>query len=209
MAQHAFFFDGTRCTGCKTCVFACKDAYGLDLGMTYRKVFEYVGGETIKDELGCITSTCFSYPVSVSCNHCDDPACVKSCPTGAMAKSDETGLVSVDGEVCIGCGTCVASCPYGAPKIDTELAVCRKCDGCADLVAKGELPLCVSACPARALDFGPIEDMLDKYPDAVILDLAPLPGPDATTPNMLVRPCRDARPSNDAEGKLANPVEVA
>lgn len=208
MSQYAFYFDGTRCTGCKTCVYACKDAYDLDLGMALRKVYEYVGGETTRDENGCFATTCFSYPVSVACNHCDNPSCVEQCPTGAMSKDPETGLVSMDADVCIGCGTCVAACPYGAPKVDEETMTCRKCDGCADVVAQGGQPYCVAACPARALDFGPAEDLAAKYPDAVPLDLAPLPGPDATGPNMLVRACADARPSSDAEGILANPIEV-
>ena len=46
MTQYGFHFDGTRCTGCKTCVFACKDKNNLDVGMAYRRVWEYTGGPT-------------------------------------------------------------------------------------------------------------------------------------------------------------------
>ncbi|MBS5451371.1 MAG: 4Fe-4S binding protein [Coriobacteriia bacterium] len=208
MTQYAFYFDGTRCSGCKTCVYACKDAYDLELGQALRRVYEYVGGETVKDEGGCFSTTCFSYPVSVACNHCERPSCVEACPTGAMSKSESTGLVSVDQNACIACGSCVSACPYGAPKVDAEAGFTRKCDGCAALVEKGEQPYCVASCPARALDFGPMDELVEKYPDAAVLDLAPLPGPDQTGPCMLVRACKDARPSGDTDGELANPVEV-
>lgn len=112
MAQYGFFFDGTRCTGCKTCEFACKDYKDLTTEFAFRKVYEVAGGETTRDEDGLITTTAFSYPVSSSCQHCDKPACVEACPTGAMHKDEETGLVTVDTEVCIGCGACATACPY-------------------------------------------------------------------------------------------------
>ena len=99
--------------------------------------------------------------MTVSCNHCESPACVANCPTGAMEKDDETGIVSVDKEVCIGCGTCANTCPYGAPVIDKEAAVSTKCDLCADRLADGELPACVNACPVKVLTHGDLAE-LDK-----------------------------------------------
>ena len=104
MSQYAFHFDGTRCTGCKTCEFACKDFRDLQVGFAYRKVYEVTYGETTKDSNGCFATSCTSYPLSLACNHCDDPACTHVCPTGAMHKDAETGLVSVDAEKCVGCG---------------------------------------------------------------------------------------------------------
>ena len=138
MSQYAFYFDGTRCTGCKTCVYACKDKYDLDLGMAYRKVREYGGGETAKNDDGSFTTTCFDYPVSVSCNHCDEPACFSKCPQGAIVKDPDTGFVEVDDEKCIGCGTCVIVCPDEAPKVDEEQKKARKCTACKEIVAGGE-----------------------------------------------------------------------
>ena len=111
MTQYAFHFDATRCTGCKTCEFSCKDYKDLGLGVAYRKVYECAGGETLRDADGCFKTTCFSYPVSISCNHCDHPSCTEVCPTGAMHKDEETGLVSVDEGKCIGCGYCHMACP--------------------------------------------------------------------------------------------------
>ena len=155
MTQYAFYFDGTRCTGCKTCEMACKDFKDLDLGFAYRKVYEVTTGETTRDAEGIITTSCVSYPFSMSCNHCDDPACVKVCPTTAMHKDPETGLVSVDTAKCIGCGYCHMACPYNAPKVDRSKGHSVKCDGCADRVAAGEKPVCVEACPARAWTSAP------------------------------------------------------
>lgn len=205
MAQLAFYFDGTRCTGCKTCVFACKDKNNLDVGTTYRKVYEYTGGETVKDAAGACTSTCFSYYTSVSCNHCDKPICMANCPQGAIMKDDETGLMSVDEEKCIGCGTCANSCPYGAPKVNMDTMKAVRCNGCADLVAAGEKPACVMACPARALKFGDATDMAKLGERG---EVAPLPAASETEPNYFMTPTRDAKPSGSKEGDIANPLEV-
>ena len=60
MSQQAFFFDGTRCSGCKTCMFACKDAYDLDVGTAYRRVYEYTGGDTVRADDGTFSGReCF------------------------------------------------------------------------------------------------------------------------------------------------------
>ena len=205
MSIYAFHFDGTRCTACKTCVFACKDKKDLGVGFAYRKVYEYTGGETNKDSKGCFSSTAFAYNVSMACNHCDDPVCVMACPTGAMHRNPDTQLVAVDAGVCIGCGYCVLSCPYNAPKVDREKGHSVKCDGCTDLVSQGEKPVCVMACPARALDFGAIESMQAKGERA---NIAPLPSEEYTKPNMFVKASRDARPVGSTDGILANPLEV-
>lgn len=205
MTQYAFYFDGTRCTGCKTCEMACKDFKDLSIGFAYRKVYEVTAGETVRDENGCISTTCVSYPFSMSCNHCDEAACVRVCPTTAMHKDPESGLVSVDAAKCIGCGYCHMACPYNAPKVDREKGHSVKCDGCADRVAAGEKPVCVEACPARALDFGTVEEMSKL---GRIADVAPLPDPSYTTPNLFIKPSEDALPYGAPNGKVANPLEV-
>lgn len=206
MSQLAFYLDGTRCTGCKTCVFACKDKNNLDVGMAYRKVYEYTGGETVKDGAGACTTTCFSYYVSVGCNHCDQPVCMAKCPQSAISKNAETGLMEVDHEKCIGCGTCALVCPYNAPKVDEEIKKAVRCDGCADLVAAGEKPACVMACPARALKFGPVEDISGLGERC---NIAPLPDPSETTPNYFITATADAKPAGSKDGEIANPLEIA
>ena len=205
MANYAFYFDGTRCTGCKTCEMACKDYKDLDLGVAFRKVYEVTYGDTTKDDQGIISTTCVSYPLSLSCNHCDDPACAKVCPTGAMHKDAETGLVSVDADKCVGCGYCHMACPYNAPKVDRSKGHSVKCDGCAERVAAGEKPVCVEACSLRALEFGPMDQLPQGDGRAAV---APLPDPGVTTPNFYIRKCAQAQPCGSTSCAVANAAEV-
>ena len=204
MGQYGFFFDGTRCTGCKTCQLACIDYHDLTAWLSYRHVYEVTGGQTLRDEDGVVSTTCFSYTVSSSCQHCWSPACTEACPTGAMTKDLATGLVAVNAKVCIGCGACATVCPYGAPKVDVQAGHSTKCDGCAERLANGLAPVCVLACPARALAFGPAEEMAQMGEQAAI---APFGDPAATHPNLYVKPSHDARPCGP-EGLVANPLEV-
>ncbi len=114
--QPAFFVDMTLCTGCKACMIACKDKHDLDVSVNWRRVVEYSGGNWIK-EGDCFRQDIFCYYLSLSCNHCQDPICVNSCPTTAMHKDSE-GIVSVDESKCVGCGYCQWACPYGAPQLN-------------------------------------------------------------------------------------------
>lgn len=155
MTQYGFYFDSSRCTGCKTCELVCKDYHDLGPDILFRRIYDFEGGSWEKTSEGAWEKTAFNYHLAISCNHCDNPACVENCPTGAMQKDAETGLVNSNPEVCIGCGTCQKSCPYDAPRIDAELSISRKCDGCLARVRNDEQPMCVGACPLRALEFGP------------------------------------------------------
>ncbi|MBQ9000787.1 MAG: dimethylsulfoxide reductase subunit B [Eggerthellaceae bacterium] len=205
MTQYAFAFDSSRCTGCKTCELACKDYKNLDATVAYRKVYDYEGGDWSQNADGTCTTTAFVYHVSMSCNHCDDPACVHVCPTGAMHKDADTGLVSVDEGKCIGCGYCHMACPYNAPKVDRTVGHSVKCDGCKDRVAAGLKPICVGACPLRALEFGTVEEMAALGQRA---DIAPLPEPSYTKPNLYVLTNPDAKPAGTEAGIVANTMEV-
>ena len=182
MSQQAFYFDGTRCTGCKTCQMACKDYKDLSVGLSFRHVYEVTVGDTVKNADGAVTTTCVSYPLSMSCNHCDSPVCFEKCPQSAIIKDADTGLMSIDEE--------------------KKKAV--RCNGCAERVAAGEKPVCVEACPARALDFGDAEEMAKMGERG---NIAPLPDPSETTPNIFIKASADAQPVGAAE--IANPLEVA
>ena len=94
MTQYAFHLDGGKCTGCKTCQVACKETYKLPVSNLYRKVYNYQGGSWKPTEAGhYVPDGVFGYFVSLACNHCSSPACVANCPTGAMQKDEETGIV--------------------------------------------------------------------------------------------------------------------
>ena len=153
MGQQGFLINTEDCIGCKACELACKDLHSFDIGPRTRRVYEVCGGDWSVDDVtgACVPSNVFAYAVTFSCGHCDNPACVSVCPTGAHAKDPETGLVTVDAEVCIGCGSCVEACPYGAPQLVKDEGVVRKCDLCQGLREQGEEPACVALCPQRAL----------------------------------------------------------
>ena len=154
MSQKGFYFDMTSCIQCKACQVACKDKNNLEGGMAYREVDEF--------EIGKLPDICV-YFMSMSCNHCQDAPCVESCPTGAMTKSDEYGIVFIDKDKCIGCRTCERKCPYGAPKyLGDNVMKMGKCDGCIDLVKQGKKPVCVEACVTRALEFGDLEEIKER-----------------------------------------------
>jgi anaerobic dimethyl sulfoxide reductase subunit B (iron-sulfur subunit) len=205
MTQYGFYFDGQRCTGCKTCELACKDYKDLSPDYSFRNIFEYTGGAwTANGSLW--NQDVFSYSLSIACNHCDSPACLVNCPAGAISKDSDTGIVTIDPNVCVGNGSCVKACPYHAPKFDKKQGKARKCDLCADRVAAGNLPICVQACPLRALDFGDIDDLRAKYgADAAI---APLPEQSETEPNLVIKPSPNAKPVGDTIGGIANSKEL-
>lgn len=206
MTQYGFYFDSSRCTGCRTCEMACKDYKDLTTDIAFRHVYDCEGGQWEEGADGAFTQTCFAYHVSLSCQHCDDPACVKVCPTTAMHKDEETGLVSVDADKCIGCGYCHMACPYNAPKVDREKGHSVKCDGCAERVAEGKAPICVDACPLRALDFGSIDELRSTYEGTD--SVPPLPEASYTSPNIVVKECPAAKLAENKAGLVANPLEV-
>ncbi len=198
MTQLGFFVDVAKCTGCKTCVVACKDKNELPVGRNFRRVTEYAGGEWEQVD-GAWTQNVFAYYVSVACNQCADPACTKVCPTGAHAKRAADGLVLIERAKCIGCRACEQACPYGAPQFDVEAKKMTKCDACADLVGKDQQPACVAACPQRALEFGDIVALRTRH--GALAAIAPLPPP-RTLPSLALNAPRTARPVGDKSGTV-------
>ncbi len=89
-------------------------------------------------------------PISfaIQCRHCQNAPCVEACLTGAMQKDPQTGLITHNPEKCMGCWTCVMTCPFGAIKIDTQNRIIAKCDRCVEL----EIPACVANCPNGGLE---------------------------------------------------------
>lgn len=200
-SQYGFLFDQRRCNGCKTCEIACKDYHRLDGGLALRTIYEYAGGAWTQDEQGAWEHDVFCYYLSVSCNHCSNPVCVRMCSAQAVRK-DGHGFVVIDGTACTGCQQCMAACPYHAPRFDEDRGVAVKCDGCRDRIAQGCFPVCVEACPRRALSFRPYGELAAGY-DAVAA-VAPLPSPDLTQPNFLVEPSDVSREVGDRAGQVVN-----
>ena len=135
------------------------------------------------------------------------PACMAKCPQGAIEKDTETGLVAINEEKCTGAGVCVTTCPYNVPIVDKEKGKGVKCDGCAERVAEGKSPICVEACPLRALEFGDIDELRSKH-SGTVAGIAPMPAPDQTTPSIAILPCPAAKDPGDTTGAIANEKEV-
>lgn len=205
MKQPAFYFDASRCIGCKACMIACKDKNDLPVGLNWRRVVEYTGGDWVLEGDSAYRHDIFSYYVSIACNHCEKPICVESCPTTATHK-DANGIVWVDQDKCIGCRYCEWSCPYHAPQYSSESGRMTKCDMCRDLLAEGKMPACVSACPSRALGFGEMEE-LKKNP-GMTLEVAPLPSISMTKPALVIKPHRYSKSEGSTAGIVANREEM-
>ena len=148
MAQYGFYFDQTACAGCHTCQIACKDKNRLDVGYLLREVHTFECGEYPNPGY---------YHLATTCNHCDNPACVEACPTGASYVAED-GTVQIDDEKCVGCDACVAACPYEARYHVDEENLVRKCTFCHHRTQLGMLPACVGACVAGARMFGDLND---------------------------------------------------
>jgi DMSO reductase iron-sulfur subunit len=172
--QHGFYFTADNCIACHACEAACSEKNDLPAHLAFRAV-GYVEGGT--------------YPaftrmnISMACNHCDDPVCLKGCPTRAYTKFAEYGAVLQDPDICFGCGYCTWVCPYNAPQLDTSAGHVSKCNMCVDRLEIGLKPACVAACLAGALDFGVIETKPENRDELQTL-IPGFPSTDITHPNI-------------------------
>ncbi|MDX2502933.1 MAG: dimethyl sulfoxide reductase anchor subunit [Gammaproteobacteria bacterium] len=172
--QHGFHFTADNCIGCHACEAACSEKNDNPAHIAFRSV-GYVEGGTYP-----------SYQrinISMACNHCDDPVCLKGCPTRAYTKFAEYGAVLQDPDICFGCGYCTWVCPYNAPQLDPVKGQVSKCNMCVDRLEVGLKPACVSACLGNALDFGVIENIPEQREQAKT-DIPGLPRTDITKPNI-------------------------
>jgi anaerobic dimethyl sulfoxide reductase subunit B (iron-sulfur subunit) len=144
--QYGFYYDVSRCVQCRTCEVACKSVRNVEQGIKFRRVIKTWGGEFPNT-----TRTFFS----LACMHCINPACVAVCPTRAITKRAEDGIVVVDRDKCNGCRECFSACPYGVPQFGSD-GVMQKCDFC--LETGGE-PACAASCPAEAIYYGTMEEL--------------------------------------------------
>ena len=159
----------TRCVGCQTCAHACKMQNNVPMGMLWNRVITE-GSDVIDGAVGTYPDLTRTY-IPLACQHCENPACLRVCPTGATYKDDK-GRVEIDYDKCIGCRMCMAACPYNArvfnwsePLRDPDFnygdkdvpvrpkGVAEKCTMCKERTDRGDEPMCVVCCPTRARTF--------------------------------------------------------
>ena len=172
--QHGFHFTADNCIGCHACEAACSEKNDLPAHISFRSVGFIEGG---------------TYPayrrlnISMACNHCDNPVCLKGCPTRAYTKFAEYGAVLQDPDICFGCGYCTWVCPYNAPQLDPIKGQVSKCNMCVDRLEVGLKPACAAACLGGALEFGIIESAPENREQAKV-HIPGFPEPSITNPNI-------------------------
>ena len=168
MAKYGIIVDLNRCTGCMTCVIACKQENLTRPGVWWNKILE-LESETL-DRITYVRHACM---------HCDNPPCLSSCPNDAIYQRPD-GIVLINHQKCEGAGNCVGACPYGA--IDMNPAAdyfpnqklpfekeaephrqhppgkAGSCTLCVHRIDVGQEPVCVSGCPSKAMIFVDLDD---------------------------------------------------
>ena len=174
MTRLALAINTGRCVGCHTCSISCKMSNNIPDGMLWNRVLTE-GSDVVDGAVGVYPDLSRTY-LPLSCQHCEEPACLKVCPTGATYR-DEQGRVEIDYDKCIGCRMCMAACPYNARTFNWDeparvtgfdyghkdvpkrpRGVVEKCTLCKERTAEGKEPMCVACCPAGARVYGDLDD---------------------------------------------------
>ena len=224
--------DLDTCVGCHACATSCKewnaggisgplvdeDPYGKEpMGVWFNRVHSY---EVAASPSPCADGTrdgaagtgqpAMTLHFPRSCLHCETPACVTVCPTGASYKRAEDGIVLVDEDKCIGCKLCSWACPYGAREYSAVDGVMKKCTLCVDRIYNEHLdeaervPACVQACPTRARHFGDLGD-----PESDVSKLVAERGGVALMPELGYQPVNRYLPPRPRRAGDANDEGVA
>ncbi|RTZ62170.1 MAG: aspartate carbamoyltransferase, partial [Gammaproteobacteria bacterium] len=193
--QHGFYFNADNCIGCHACEAACSEKNENPGHIAFRSVGYVESG----------THPAYQrINISLACNHCDDPVCLKGCPTRAYTKFAEYGAVLQDPDICFGCGYCTWVCPYNAPQLDPVKGQVSKCNMCVDRLEVGLKPACVAACLGSALDFGVVENIPENR-DQALTAIPGFPDPEITHPNIRFQQTRSLQ--RDVTRPDATPVK--
>lgn len=172
----AKLIDISKCIGCKACQVACmewndlRDEIGtnhgvydnpMDLTDKSWTVMRFSEVEVEQGKLEWLIR-------KDGCMHCADPGCLKACPAPGAIVQYSNGIVDFHEEHCIGCGYCIAGCPFNIPRISKQDSKAYKCTLCSDRVAVGQEPACVKTCPTGAIVFGSKDDMIQHAEERIV-----------------------------------------
>lgn len=194
--QLGFYFNQDNCIACRACEGACKQQWVVDVKVRYRKVHIFEGGK-------------YPNPVtnylSLSCNHCEEPACIEVCPAKRIVKREKDGLViyndisinpdgtfNYDKHTCVFCGNCKKACPYDVPQANENPSKGQKryekCIGCYPRVDEGLSPACAQTCLGLALEWGKVSE--NEATPGTVKQLHGFPDPSDTKPATRFKPAR-------------------
>lgn len=147
-----FFIDTGRCIGCQACIQACAECD------------THKGQSMI--QLDYVDRSRSTQTLPIICMHCDSPTCAEVCPADAIKRTEDGVVQTARKPRCIACNNCVLACPFGVPKMNTQMGLMMKCDMCYDRTSVGLKPMCASVCPSQALAFGTREEIAKLRPRA-------------------------------------------
>lgn len=175
MTRYGMAIDLKGCVACHACSVSCKSNNNLPNGIWYNRV-DTDGGTYMDTARGTYPTDLHRAYYPVNCQHCSKPACVAVCPTGATFQRDD-GIVAINQEDCIGCGSCITACPYDVRTLiedEPEYVVdfplgdwdapkhiantVEKCTFCTHRLDRGDKPACMELCPGRARYWGDLDD---------------------------------------------------
>ena len=174
MTRYGMAIDLNGCVACHACSIACKSNNNLPNGVLWNRII--TDGGYLDTAKGTYPNDLHREFYPLNCQHCSKPGCIEVCPTGASFKRED-GIVSINQEECIGCGSCVTACPYDARTLIEEepeyvvdfplgdwdapkhvAGTVEKCTFCANRLDRGEVPACMELCPGRARYWGDLDD---------------------------------------------------
>ncbi len=158
MKQLGLMIDMDRCIGCKTCVSACRNSHKIvdHENCLPGQIPSYIRVESrTEGSYPMVREQCWVVP----CQHCKNPPCLEACPSGAIVKDDQNGIVRILRDKCEGGKTCIEACPWNVIQFDEAGGFAHKCDMCYDLVVFGNKPVCVEVCMTDAIAFGELETL--------------------------------------------------
>ncbi len=184
MTRYGMAIDTTRCVSCNRCALSCKVEHNLPNGVLWNKAQTTGGDFYMTPSANNVGKPSMGF-YTLACQHCENPACVEACPTGASVKRKD-GIVTVDYDTCIGCESCIQACPYeevrtlakspeyalnfktgDAAVPDIKPMTVSKCTFCVERIDRGEKPRCVDLCFVDARIFGDLDDPSSEISKAI------------------------------------------